>query len=370
MMTTLKRGTGRLGFRISQLLSLFVVFSLSGCVKVRSLPEHHQTVAEGLSEASIDRWAEECAPRELALAQSNQAFAELEFEQGNDRRAEEHLLIARTNVALALEAAERCRPKDRDGDGILDGDDECPDSAETVNNFKDEDGCPEGDRDRDGIWDSEDQCPDDPEDLDNFMDSDGCPDRDNDNDGIPDASDKCPDDPEDMDGDEDFDGCPDAAKDRDGDGIGDDVDRCIDDPETINEYLDEDGCPDTPPQNVRITQESIEIDDKILFASGKSRILPVSFTILNSVAQVMRDYPDIKVKIEGHTDSDGSDSANLRLSQARAEAVREYLISRGTVGSIRLSAEGFGEAQPIDTNRTAAGKANNRRVEFKILSGM
>ena len=84
----------------------------------------------------------------------------------------------------------------------------------------------------------------------------------------------------------------------------------------------------------------------------------------------MRAYPAIRVKIEGHTDSDGSDSSNLRLSQARAEAVREYLISRGSVASVRLGAEGFGETIPIDTNRTAAGKANNRRVEFRITEGM
>ena len=349
---------------------LLPILTLASCVKVGDLASYYAEVDEGLEQATIDRWAEECAPRELALAQSNQAFAALEFEQGNDRRAEEHLLIARTNVALALEAAERCRPQDRDGDGILDEVDECPDSAETRNGYKDEDGCPEGDRDRDGIWDADDQCPEEAEDLDNFMDSDGCPDRDNDNDGIPDSSDQCPDAPEDRDGDEDFDGCPDAARDSDGDGIGDDIDRCVNDPETFNEYLDEDGCPDSPPQNVRITQEKIEIDDKILFASGKSRILPVSYDILNSVAQVMTDYPRIKVKIEGHTDSDGSESSNLRLSQDRAEAVRTYLIERGGIASTRLSAEGFGETQPIDTNRTPAGKANNRRVEFRILEGM
>ncbi|MFT5679849.1 MAG: outer membrane protein OmpA-like peptidoglycan-associated protein [Myxococcota bacterium] len=351
-------------------LSLLVAALLSGCVKVGDLADYHQEVDAGIQEAAVDQWAQECAPRELALAQSNQAFAELEFDQGSDRRAEEHLLIARTNIALALEAAERCRPKDRDGDGILDGVDECPDAAEVFNGFNDDDGCPEGDRDRDGIWDSEDQCPDEAEDLDNFMDSDGCPDRDNDNDGIPDVSDKCPDVPEDMDGDEDFDGCPDAAKDSDGDGIGDDVDKCVYDPETVNEYLDEDGCPDTPPQNVRITQDKIEIDDKILFASGKSRILPVSYGILDSVAQVMRDYPNIRVKIEGHTDSDGSESNNLRLSENRSEAVREYLTSRGGVDASRMTFEGFGETLPIDTNRTATGKANNRRVEFRITEGM
>ncbi len=342
---------------------------LSGCVKVGDLPAYHYEVAEGLELARADKWAEECAPRELALAESNQVFAELEFKQGDDRRAEEHLLIAQENIRLALAAAEACRPHDSDGDGVLDEVDQCPDEPETVNGYRDQDGCPETDTDRDGIWDADDNCPNEPEDLDSFLDTDGCPDLDNDSDGLVDSLDRCPDEPEDFDGDEDEDGCPDSAKDSDGDGVLDDVDKCLYDPETINAYLDEDGCPDTPPQNVRITKEKIEIQEKIMFASGRSRILAVSYDILDAVSQVMQDYPDLKVRIEGHTDSDGSESSNLTLSQARADAVRRYLIDSGIEGS-RLVSVGYGETQPIDTNRTASGKANNRRVEFRITEGM
>lgn len=349
---------------MSRFLPLLI--GLAGCVKVGPIVDHHDEIDAGIQQALIDEWAETCAPRELALAQSNFTFAKLEFRQGDDRRAEEHLLIAVENIRAALEAAEACRPKDRDEDGILDEDDECPDVAETFNGFRDEDGCPEGDRDNDRIFDADDKCPDIPEDLDSFLDTDGCPDPDNDNDGILDNVDQCPDEAEDFDGDEDSDGCPDAARDTDGDGIFDDLDRCVSEPETVNEYMDEDGCPDEAPQFVRVTEEKIEIDQKIQFASGKSRILSVSFPILDSVAQVMSDYPDLRIEVEGHTDSDGSESYNLRLSQARADAVREYLSGKG-ISESRLQSVGYGETRPIDTNRTSTGKANNRRVEFRIL---
>ena len=134
--------------------------------------------------------------------------------------------------------------------------------------------------------------------------------------------------------------------------------------------MDEDGCPDTAPQFVRITPEKIEITEKIQFATGKARILPESFPIIDSVAQVLRDYPGVRIEIEGHTDSDGSDTYNQRLSQQRAEAVRAYLIGQGQIAADRMTAVGYGEAKPIDTNRTTDGKANNRRVEFRITSGM
>jgi OmpA-OmpF porin, OOP family len=353
--------------RTSGLLLLVV---LGACAHIPHLPDYYVEISEGLVQADIDEWAETCAPRELALARSNYAFSRVEFSEGDARRAEEHLLIAQKNIRAALAAAEACRPKDRDGDGILDGDDQCPDEAETPNGYMDEDGCPEGDRDKDRVWDADDRCPDIPEDPDGWMDTDGCPDPDNDNDGILDTSDKCPDEAEDFDGDQDQDGCPDAARDRDGDGFADDVDRCVDQPETVNAYMDEDGCPDTAPQFVRITTEKIEITEKIQFATAKARILPGSFPILDSVAQVLRDYPSVKIEIEGHTDSDGSDVYNLRLSQQRAEAVRSYLIAQGQVAADRMTAAGYGEAKPIDTNRTTDGKANNRRVEFRITSGM
>ncbi|MEL6342291.1 MAG: OmpA family protein [Myxococcota bacterium] len=346
-----------------------ILLLLTGCARPGPLGMMYEQTNGHLNQTDVDEWAMACAPRELALAQAHKAFAELEFQQGDDRRAEQHLLIARENAKNAVIAADACRPRDRDGDGYVDNEDDCPDEAETFNDYLDEDGCPEGDRDGDGIFDADDACPDAKEDPDGFQDQDGCPDADNDNDGLIDAEDDCPDEPEDFDGDEDEDGCPDAAGDTDGDGIVDSLDRCISEPETFNQYLDEDGCPDEAPQFVRITEEKIEIDQRIQFESGKSVIKPISYPILDSVAQVMGDYPDLRVLVEGHTDSDGSESYNMRLSNNRAASVRDYLIQQG-VSAERLDSLGYGETRPIDTNRTPEGKLNNRRVEFRILEGM
>ena len=111
------------------------------------------------------------------------------------------------------------------------------------------------------------------------------------------------------------------------------------------------------------------IEEKIQFASGRATILRASNAVLNSVATVLDQYPNIQIRIEGHTDSDGSDSFNMTLSEDRANAVREYLVSQG-VASDRLVSKGYGETRPIDTNRTSSGKSNNRRVEFRIIEGM
>jgi outer membrane protein OmpA-like peptidoglycan-associated protein len=348
---------------------LFLLALAASCQKPGPMREYHAEISRGLKVAAVDEYALKCAPRELALAQSHQAFAELEWKEGDSRRAEEHLLLAKENVALAVAKADACRPRDRDKDGVTDEKDKCPDEAEDINNFEDDDGCPEHDRDRDGIKDANDACPDQPEDKDGYMDADGCPDPDNDNDGIVDVKDACPDKAEDRNGYQDEDGCPEGVVDRDGDGFRDDMDKCPDEPENKNEYLDDDGCPDVPPSNVRITQKQIQILEKINFETGKARILPNSYGILDSVAQVLRDYPNIKVRVEGHTDSQGSDAINLKLSQARSESVRAYLINKG-VDPGRLEAQGLGETKPLDTNNTNAGRAVNRRVEFTILSGM
>lgn len=337
----------------------------AACMKPANLAESYAAVVADLEATKIDEYAQECAPLELALANAHKEFAELEFEQGDARRAEQHLALAVTNAREAVALADACRPHDRDGDGILDEVDQCPDEPESFNGVADEDGCPEVDSDSDGIFDVTDQCRLDPEDMDGFQDEDGCPDKDNDGDGLLDAVDACPNEAENFNGYQDEDGCPEGTIDRDGDGIRDDIDQCPDEPENINEYLDEDGCPDVKPQSVKITREKIEITEKILFQTARSTIKPVSYGILDSVAQVMKDYPNIKVRVEGHTDSDGSDSYNLKLSQSRAAAVHEYLVAKGISGS-RLTSEGYGEARPIDTNRTSSGKANNRRVEFHI----
>ncbi|MFT5232256.1 MAG: hypothetical protein ACI9UQ_000275 [Candidatus Krumholzibacteriia bacterium] len=133
---------------------------------------------------------------------------------------------------------------DRDDDGVRDRDDSCPDLAEDIDGFQDEDGCPDYDNDQDGVPDVLDDAPDEPEDYDGFEDRDGAPDPDNDGDGIPDRDDLCPDDPEDFDGHSDDDGCPDEFADRDGDGVDDEADPCPDDPEDFDGFEDDDGCPE------------------------------------------------------------------------------------------------------------------------------
>jgi outer membrane protein OmpA-like peptidoglycan-associated protein len=227
---------------------------------------------------------------------------------------------------------------------------------------------PDDDRDHDGIKDDADKCPDDPEDKDDFEDEDGCPDPDNDGDGILDKDDKCPLDPEDMDRWQDTDGCP--EDDNDGDGIKDDADECPNDAEVKNGFEDEDGCPDEANKKklVVVKREKIEINDKIFFAYDSDRILPRSYDLLDNVAQVINEHTEIPaIFIEGHTDSDGSDSYNLDLSDRRAKSVRRYLIDKG-VDAGRLEAKGFGETKPIAPNDTEEGKAQNRRVEFRIVN--
>jgi outer membrane protein OmpA-like peptidoglycan-associated protein len=397
--------------------TILLLLLLPACADLTPLQRDHQALVATMTTLEADRYALECAPKALAMAQSHRAFAELEFQEGDAQRASEHLAIARRYAEEARLAAQGCIPKDGDGDGIVDSDDQCPTEPEDLDGDRDDDGCPEedvvvqapppppvvvpepepGDLDGDGVVDADDACPDVPEDMDGFKDADGCPeldndndgiidgmdscpmaaedfdqfadtdgcpDPDNDNDGIDDAADRCPDEAEDLDGDRDADGCPD--QDADNDGVPDDSDACPGEAETINQYLDEDGCPDVKPQRVEVTKQQIVIKEQILFQSGKATIRVESYPVLDDVVMVLRDYPDIEVRIEGHTDNVGNDAANLELSKSRADAVFEYLIAKG-VDARRLITEGFGETRPIDTNTTTEGKARNRRVEFHIL---
>ncbi|MEZ4237238.1 MAG: OmpA family protein [Myxococcota bacterium] len=266
-----------------------------------------------------------------------------------------------------FEDTDGCPDPDNDHDGVMDVRDQCPDVPEDPDGNQDLDGCPDDDNDGDGIVDIHDQCPNAPENINGVQDGDGCPEgwSDSDGDGIHDATDKCPSSPEDLDGYQDDDGCPDF--DNDGDGIVDTVDQCPFDPETKNGYLDDDGCPDSAPERVVVGKEKITINEKIFFDYNNAVIQKISYELLDEVARVINDTPRIKkIQIEGHTDSDGSDAYNLKLSQSRAEAVVEYLVKAGVSGS-RLVAKGFGESLPIDSNDTARGKAKNRRVEFTIL---
>jgi outer membrane protein OmpA-like peptidoglycan-associated protein len=259
-----------------------------------------------------------------------------------------------------------CPDPDNDNDGILDKDDRCPNEPEDRDGDQDEDGCPEGsdgDRDGDGIPDSKDKCPDDPEDKDGFQDHDGCPDPDNDKDGIPDKSDLCPNDPEDKDGFQDADGCPDPDNDKD--GIPDVSDKCPNEPETYNGYQDEDGCPDKG--NVIIEDKNIVILKKIKFKTASAEILPESNEILDAVAATLIHHPEFTlVEIAGHADERASDQYNLKLTQDRVNSVRNALIAR-RVPTTLLRSKGYGEFCPEDPGHNEEAWEKNRRVEFKIV---
>jgi outer membrane protein OmpA-like peptidoglycan-associated protein len=291
-----------------------------------------------------------------------------------------------------------CPEPDNDGDGIDDRDDDCPDDPEDVDGFQDADGCPERDNDRDRIPDTSDQCPNDPEDKDRWEDKDGCPDPDNDGDTLLDAVDGCPNAAEDFDGFHDDDGCPEEELDRDGDGIidaydpcpdvaedfdswqdddgcpeldndedgkDDEIDLCPNEPEEYNGYLDEDGCPDET--KAVLQEDRIVILEKVLFFVNEARIRPESFGLLDAVQGTLAANPQVtRIRIEGHTDADGSDDYNQDLSERRALGVRQYLIDAG-IAPRRLIARGYGELYPIASNRTTEGKEQNRRVEFIVV---
>jgi len=261
-------------------------------------------------------------------------------------------------------------PPDRDGDGISDFNDACPDEPEDYDQFDDLDGCPDLDNDDDGVPDTADRCPNEAEDFEGVLDEDGCPDggiSDRDGDGLPDDQDLCPDQPEDKDGFEDEDGCPDP--DNDHDGVPDALDKCPNEKETINGIDDDDGCPDEGEGQTEVIENvKIEIKATVLFETSKATIKEQSKTLLDQVALQMLAHAEIKrLRIEGHTDSVGPADDNLYLSQDRADAVRRYLISR-KVAAERLEAVGYGETRPIDSNDTAEGRSRNRRVEFVILN--
>jgi large repetitive protein len=312
---------------------------------------------------------------------------------------------------------------DRDGDRIADRDDVCPDEPEDKDGFEDGDGCPDQDNDKDGVADTEDQCIDQPEDKDGFADEDGCPDLDDDKDGIVDGSDKCPREAETKNGFDDDDGCPDTIGDTDGDGIFDDKDQCRTEPEDKDAFYDDDGCPDADDdkdgildaadrcplvpgpienlgcpdtdkdgdgiidrldncpeekgsdknhgcanvQRVIILPDQLKILELVFFETNKDVIKPRSFRLLDNVAAVIVAHPEIpQIRVEGHTDDVGDDAFNQTLSERRASSVARYLVKKG-VPSERLVPVGYGETQPVQDNKTAEGRAANRRVEFRIL---
>ncbi len=256
-------------------------------------------------------------------------------------------------------------PADTDKDGILDADDKCPDVAGPAE-FN---GCP--DSDADGIQDKVDACPN----LAGIAKFNGCPDTDGD--GVSDKEDGCPT----VAGSAAFGGCPDT----DGDGVEDRKDKCP----NIAGAIAGEGCPDTDgdgvfnnidkcpdvagtvaskgcPEIKREVVQKIALAAKgINFENGKAVITASSFKSLDDLATLLNTYPGASVEIQGHTDNNGAAEANKTLSQDRANAVKRYL-SAGGVAEARMTAVGYGQEMPIADNATPAGKAKNRRVDFKL----
>ncbi len=218
------------------------------------------------------------------------------------------------------------------------------------------------DTDADGKRDKHDQCPNEAEDLDGFEDQDGCPDSDNDGDGILDIEDQCPDEAEDIDGHADMDGCPET--DADNDGVRDEDDKCPMKAEDINGFEDDDGCPDR--KRVIVGSSMIRILDKVHFEYDSAVIKPESFPILQEVAKTMKDHSEIVlVEVQGHTDQRGTDAYNQRLSDARAESVKRFLVEQG-VAAERFAPRGYGESRLVDARNNEQAWYQNRRVEFVI----
>jgi outer membrane protein OmpA-like peptidoglycan-associated protein len=259
-------------------------------------------------------------------------------------------------------------PGDKDGDGIPDSVDACPEEPEDKDGFQDEDGCPDPDNDGDGIPDPADKCPNEPEDKDGFQDEDGCPELDNDGDGIPDSADKCPNEPEDKDGFEDEDGCPDD--DNDGDGIPDSADKCPNDPETVNGFEDDDGCPD-----VRGTSGPEERADRIdlkgaTVGFAKGALTAPARQLLAQVAALIKSRR-LVIRVEVHV-ALGTKSANpgviaaqkkkdKLVAQQRAKAIADYLASQG-VPAQQLQAVGIGSDRPLGS--ASPSDPVNERVDF------
>jgi outer membrane protein OmpA-like peptidoglycan-associated protein len=244
-----------------------------------------------------------------------------------------------------------CPDRDADGDGLVDRKDKCPKEK----GIAELEGCPDVDTDGDGVVDRLDQCKKEKEDADGFKDADGCPDPDNDDDGVTDAADRCPLEK----GVVENRGCPDT--DGDSDGVVDRLDNC---PAEAGKPGFQ-GCKSK--QLVVLTKDKLEILDAVFFKTGSDVIETRSFTLLDNVARVLNAHPEVKrVRVEGHTDNQGNPEKNLDLSQRRANSVKKYLVEKGKVAEGRLESKGFGDTQPIDDNKTKAGRDKNRRVVFVI----
>ena len=248
-------------------------------------------------------------------------------------------------------------PLDSDGDGVYDGLDKCTGTPKGA--IVDATGCPH-DSDGDGVYDGLDKCPGTPKGA--IVDANGCP-LDSDGDGVYDGLDKCPNTPKGAV--VDSAGCP---KDSDGDGVPDGLDKCPDTP--AGARVDADGCP------IVVTEKETELLDtgmirlqNVNFETGKADLLPEAYPALDEVGAILLKWPQLKIEVGGHTDSRGTKVRNQALSEARAAAVRDYLLKKfPNLVADQLTSKGYGASKPIAPNTTALNRAKNRRVEFVVLN--
>jgi OOP family OmpA-OmpF porin len=253
-------------------------------------------------------------------------------------------------IAASIEKKKEPAPKvvevpvvlDRDGDGVVDSLDKCPDTP----GLAALQGCP--DRDGDGIADNDDKCPD----VKGLAKYQGCPIPDTDKDGINDEEDKCPNVP----GVARYQGCP--VPDTDGDGVNDEEDKCPNEVGPASNF----GCPVI---DVVIVEKVNKAAHNIFFATGSSKLLAKSYKSLKDVAQILKDNPTYKIDVDGYTDITGNADKNQVLSESRAGSVKEYLVGNG-IDESKITVTGHGINDPIADNKTAAGRAKNRRVEMKL----
>ncbi|MBI3178715.1 MAG: OmpA family protein [Deltaproteobacteria bacterium] len=232
---------------------------------------------------------------------------------------------------------------DDDGDGLGNREDRCPQQAGVAMYG----GCTPTDSDGDGVADHEDRC----RMAAGSAGFKGCPDSDGD--GLSDLDDRCPK----HGGEVAKGGCP---PDEDGDGVYGADDKCPD----VAGTAERQGCSD---QRVVVTKQKIAISERVFFETGQERIMKESLSLLDEVAQILKQNPQVKrVRIEGHSDNVGDAAENLRLSGVRAAAVKKYLVGKG-VAAKRLESQGFGDVRPLGDNATEEGRAQNRRVEFVIV---
>jgi len=339
---------------LSAILSLILILAFSGC-------------------ATMDKRAKCIAKGAVVGAAIGAGSGVIIGHQGDTENKSEGALIGAAvgGIIGGAIGCFYCKAEiDSDGDGVLDDVDKCPGTPPGVK--VDINGCPL-DSDGDGVPDHKDKCPGTLPGV--KVDINGCP-LDSDGDGVPDHRDKCPGTPPGVK--VDINGCP---LDSDGDGVPDHKDKCPNTPagvkvDTSGCPLDSDGdgvydyldkCPGTPKGATVNERGCWAFGGNVFFDVDKWNIKPEAYSLVSEAANILKENPEMRIEIQGHTDSTGPEAYNQTLSEKRANAIMEYLVNKG-IDSGRLEVKGYGESDPIGSNETAEGRQKNRRVRFKRIN--